>query len=85
MALPKLALYHFSSCPFCLRVRAAISRLGLEVELRDIHKEGKHLAELLEGMGRQTVPVLRIESDDGEVQWMPESGDIVQYLKTLKK
>ena len=32
-------------------------------------------------LGRGTVPVLRIEGDDGEVEWLPESAEIVRYLE----
>ena len=35
--------------------------------------------ELVEGGGRQTVPCLRIEAEDG-VRWMYESLDIMRYL-----
>ena len=76
----KLFLYHFESCPFCRRVRAAIDRLGLEVELRDIHRDAKHWDDLVAARGRATVPVLRIRSPDGTERWMPESADIVRYL-----
>lgn len=72
-----LSLYHFDSCPYCARVRRALKHLELEVELKDIHRDPAALADLVEAMGRQTVPVLRIE--DGDV-WMPESADIIRFL-----
>ncbi|MGH1340966.1 MAG: glutaredoxin family protein [Nannocystales bacterium] len=72
-----LRLYHFDSCSYCARVRAAFKDLKLDVELQDIHRNPEAHAELLAARGRQTVPVLHIE--DGDV-WMPESGDIVRYL-----
>ena len=75
-----LVLYHYTSCPFCLRVRYAAKRLGLDLKLADIHKTPEHRQELVDAMGRSTVPVLKIEKD-GEVHWMPESADIVKYLK----
>ncbi len=80
---PKLALYHFNMCPYCLRVRRAIGKLKLDVELRNIHEGTKHLKELTAATGRQTVPVLRITSADGTVDWMPESSDIIRYLQSL--
>ncbi len=82
--MPKLALYHYTTCFFCLRVRRAISSMGIDAELRNIHKEARWRDELLSVTGRTTVPVLRIESEDGEVQWMAESRDIVDYLSTLQ-
>ena len=32
----KLALYHFTGCPFCSIVRSTIDSLGIDVEVRDI-------------------------------------------------
>ncbi len=77
----KLALYHSLSCPFCVRVRSAIDRLGLDVELREVFDEPRYRKQLVEARGRATVPVLRITSPDGEERWMPESRDIVRYLE----
>ena len=78
----KLALYHFNGCPFCAMARSGIERLGIDVELRDIHENPQHRDDLVEARGRATVPVLRITSPDGEERWMPESRDILRYLKT---
>ncbi len=75
-----LVLYHFESCPFCARVRAAIDRLDLNVELRDVRVEPRHWDDLVAARGRGTVPVLKIESADGAERWMPESADIIRYL-----
>ena len=77
----RLALYHFEACPFCARVRRVVDELGIEVELRDIHADRSSLEELRQARGRTTVPVLRITSADGEERWMPESADIVRYLR----
>lgn len=80
MRAPDLALYHYDSCPFCFRVRRALSRLGVEVELRNIHESPEHLRALVDARGAKTVPVLRIQHENGADEWMPESGDIVRYL-----
>ena len=79
----QLALYHFESCPFCGRVRGAIDRLGIDVELRDILLDERYRDELIAERGRPTVPVLRITSPDGGERWMPESADIMVYLEEL--
>ncbi len=76
-----LALYQFDSCPFCQRVRDSLTRLGVEIELRDIRSNEAHLRELEQATGRRTVPVLRIEAQTGNVRWLPESGDIVEFLE----
>lgn len=78
----KLALYHFNGCPFCSMVRNVIDRMGIAVELRDIHESVEYRDDLIEVRGRATVPVLRITSPDGDDRWMPESRDIVRYLET---
>lgn len=75
-----LALYHFETCPFCHRVRRAAQRLGADLELLDIFGDARHLRELTEATGRRTVPVLRIEDEQG-VRYLPESTDIIAYLE----
>ena len=77
----ELALYHLQGCPFCAIVRSAIDELDIDVELRDIFRDTQYRDELIEARGRATVPVLRITSPDGEDRWMPESQDIVRYLR----
>ncbi len=77
----ELALYYFPSCPFCIRVCETLQRLGLEIELRDIDRESRRRAELIEATGRQAVPCLRIEDAQGAGQWIHESGDIIAYLE----
>lgn len=76
-----LALYHLETCPFCLMVRAAIDKLGIDVELRSITQDPDYYDDLVEARGRATVPVLRITSPDGDERWMPESRDIISYLE----
>lgn len=78
---PRLTLYHYPSCPFCQRVFRALDELGLPIERRDIHQDSAALNELVAARGRQTVPVLRIQHADGRVEWMPESLDIIAYLR----
>jgi len=75
-----LALYYFPACPFCRRVTLALEELGVEVELRNTRTEVVHEAALIKARGRKTVPVLRISKPEGD-EWMPESLDIVVYLK----
>lgn len=76
-----LALYYFSACPYCRRVLAALESLDVQVELRNIRAEPAFREALRAVRGRTTVPVLRISGEGGEDRWMPESRDIVAYLK----
>jgi glutaredoxin len=77
----RLALYHFEGCGYCYRVRDVIDELGIDVELRDIFDNREWFDELVEARGRRTVPVLRITAADGEERWLPESRDIIRYLR----
>lgn len=76
----KLKLYQFEACPFCVKVRREVRRLGLNIEMRDVRTNPSFAKELNEGGGQYQVPCLRIEQDAGQVQWMYESSDIIQYL-----
>lgn len=76
-----LVLYGYPECPYCRRVLGAIESLGLDVPLRDTMRDDEANEALFDATGRETVPVLRIEQRDGSVRWMPESLDIVRYLK----
>jgi glutathione S-transferase len=79
--LAGLSLYEFNTCPYCARVRNFIAEQGQEIELRDVSLERSHLMDLIAATGSQMVPCLRIEVEDGTVQWMHESADIIEYLK----
>lgn len=75
-----LALYQFEACPFCVKVRRAMKRQSVIIELKDAKSNPQHRQELEQGGGRVKVPCLRIERN-GEVEWMYESSDIVNYLE----
>ncbi|MEH6447114.1 MAG: glutathione S-transferase N-terminal domain-containing protein [Oleispira sp.] len=77
----KLALYQYAACPFCVKVRRAMKRNGLNVETRDAKRSEQFKEELVAGGGQLKVPCLRIEDDNGDVNWMYESGDIIDYLE----
>ena len=81
VACAKLALYHFQTCPFCIKVRHEMGRLSLPIELRDAQHHAEHKAAFLAGGGKVQMPCLRITGEDGQVQWMYESGDIIRYLQ----
>jgi len=77
----KLALYHFKICPFCIKVRHEMARLSLPINLLDAQHDSKYRAELLQGGGKVQTPCLRISDSQGNVRWMYESNDIIQYLR----
>jgi glutaredoxin len=76
-----LALYQFTTCPFCIKVRQEMRRLSLDIELRDARNDPGHREALVQGGGRPQVPCLRIAEVDGSVCWLYESADIVAYLR----
>jgi glutathione S-transferase len=76
-----LALYQLEACPFCVKVRRAMKRLNLRIELRDIKRSEKFAAELKQNGGQDQVPCLRIPGAAGKDQWMYESDAIIEYLK----
>jgi len=75
-----MALYQFNQCPFCVKTRRTIRRLGLNIELRDARNDSKWNAELIEQGGKYQVPCLRFVDDDGKDNWLYESSAINNYL-----
>ncbi|MBR9869236.1 glutathione S-transferase N-terminal domain-containing protein [uncultured Amphritea sp.] len=76
-----LSLYQYEACPFCVKVRRALRRNGLNIEIRDAKKVEQYRNELLQGGGKLKVPCLRIDEGQGNVSWMYESSDIIHYLE----
>lgn len=83
-ACQQLALYQFKACPFCIKVRKEIARLGLNIEKRDAQHNDTFRNELQQQGGKVKVPCLRISPDAteaGQVQWLYESSEIIRYLQ----
>ncbi len=78
----ELALYQFSACPFCIKVRKEIARLGLNIETRDAQHDGEHRAALEAGGGRIKVPCLLIKHDQRQPEWLYESDAIKAWLQS---
>lgn len=76
-----LKLYQFEACPFCVKVRRAMKRYALPIETRNAQRCATSREELLAGGGKLKVPCLRIEDEQGDVNWMYESKDIIAYLE----
>lgn len=74
----RLVLYEFEGCPFCRRVREALSQLDLEAEVRPCPKGGERFRpEVVERGGRAMFPFL-VDPDHGVAMY--ESADIVAHL-----
>jgi glutaredoxin len=76
-----LALYQFSTCPFCIKVRQEMRRLSLPIEKRDAQHHTANRDALLQGTGATQVPCLRITEVDGQTRWLKDSAAIVAYLR----
>ena len=76
-----LALYQFSTCPFCIKVRQEMRRLSLPIEKRDAQHHTANRDALLQGSGATKVPCLKITEADGKTRWLQDSAAIVAYLR----
>ena len=75
----KMTLYQFHGCPFCIKVRRTLHILNVPVALIDA-KDPTNEKVLIEQGGKRQVPCLRIADDSGQVTWMYESKQIIDYL-----
>ena len=75
-----LALYHFPTCPFCLKSRRVMRRLSLNIELRDAQNNETHRAALIAGGGKRQTPCLLITDASGQQTWLYESDAINAYF-----
>jgi glutathione S-transferase len=73
-----LVLYEFESCPFCRRVREALSILDLDARILPCPKGGHRFRdELIARAGKSQYPYL-VDPNSGKEMY--ESADIVAYL-----
>jgi len=75
-----MKIYQFKQCPFCVKTRRNIRRLGLNIETRDARNDPQWNSELINEGGKYQVPCLRLLKDDGSTQWMYGSNNIIEYL-----
>lgn len=80
-ACQSLALFQFSTCPFCIKVRQEMRRLSLPIEKRDAQHHADNRNELMQGSGATKVPCLKITEADGQTRWLQDSTEIVAYLR----
>ena len=53
---------------------------GIDISMRNTVNDISAYKELVAGGGRATVPCLRIERDNGQIEWMYESVDIMRFI-----
>lgn len=76
-----LVLYQYQACPFCVKVRRAMKRQALSIETRDVKRSETAKEELLAGGGNLKVPCLKTADKQGDVRWIYESSEIIDYLE----
>jgi hypothetical protein len=76
-----LVLYHYKTCPFCMKVRQEMRRLSLNIRRIDAQPEGSDRAALVAGGGLAKVPCLKIMDASGASHWLYDSDQIVAYLR----
>ncbi|KAL6650768.1 hypothetical protein ACP70R_009693 [Stipagrostis hirtigluma subsp. patula] len=75
---PTLQLYEFEACPFCRRVREAMTELDLSAEVYPCPKGSlRHRDAVKKIGGKEQFPLL-VDASTGVTMY--ESGDIVKYL-----
>ncbi len=77
----QLALYQFSTCPFCIKVRQEMRRLSLNIDKRDAQHSTENRQALLAQGGSSKVPCLKITDEENEVRWLYGSREIIAYLQ----
>ena len=76
-----LTLYHYKTCPFCMKVRQEMARLSLNIQRIDAQPPGADRDELTRDGGQTKVPCLKITDAAGKSQWLYDSDKIVAYLR----
>ena len=73
-----LELYQFEQCPYCKKVRTALTDLNLDYICRNVPKMNKKREILITLGGQDQVPFL-VDLDKGVMMY--ESDEIVKYLE----
>ncbi len=77
-----ITIYEMLACPYCVKVRREIKRLGLNINRLDVKQSVEAMENLVNGGGKFQVPCLKIQNDK-DIQWMYESDDIIDFLRKL--
>jgi glutathione S-transferase len=77
-SMTNLELYELDGCPYCAKVIDKLDELDLDYESHMVAGPKSERDEVEAVSGQRGVPVLVDEEND--VEGMPESDDIVEYL-----
>lgn len=72
-----LELYEFEACPFCRKVRGALSSFDLSAMIYPCPRGGRHRAVVRQKGGKEQFPFL-VDPNTGKEMY--ESADIIRYL-----
>ena len=72
----ELTLYHYTMCPYCMRVRRFLAAHDVTVTEKNIRRDPAARRELIEAGGKSQVPALMI---DGDVLY--ESNEIIRWFE----
>ncbi len=72
-----LILYHFASCPFCIKVQRYLDANNISIETKDIMTDPNAKDELMSLGGKTQVPCLNING-----RALYESDDIIHWFET---
>lgn len=92
-----LYVYEMLACPFCVKVRREIHRLGLNINTINVKLSKPEMDRLVNEGGKFQVPCLRIDppfkpdsikntdksNDDQACKWLYESDQIIEHIQTL--
>lgn len=76
-----MSLYQYKACPFCVKVRRKLRKHSLNIELKDAKNNKANKNDLKNLGGKLKVPCLKIENNTGDIQWLYESKDIINFLE----
>jgi len=79
----RLRLYSMEYCYYCRRVQREASRLGIKLTIVDVFADREGRERLRAATGRTRVPVLEIPTAEGGERYLPESDDIIFYLRGI--
>jgi glutaredoxin len=76
-----MALYQYTTCPFCMKVRREMAVLSLPIQRIDAQHPGADRTALQTLGGQAKVPCLKVTDKSGQSLWMYESDKIIGYLR----
>ncbi|QLH80873.1 glutathione S-transferase N-terminal domain-containing protein [Halosimplex pelagicum] len=77
--MANLELYELEGCPYCAKVTSKLDELDLDYESHMVPRSHSERTEVEDVSGQTGVPVL--VDPENDVEGMPESDDIVEYLE----